>query len=106
MLYSIPSLSIHSKQLRFEQYTSSRLLAQFDEDLQQVHKISMRINTGNVIGPRYKIRLLRIRFTPLERPERSETRLAKFGHFDDLLISMTDDRIEIIVLQDQILSSA
>lgn len=31
----------------------------------------MRISTGNVIGPRYKIRLLRIRFTLLERPERS-----------------------------------
>ncbi|XP_023129784.2 lipase member H isoform X1 [Amphiprion ocellaris] len=56
--------------LRFEQYTSTRLLAQFDEELQHVHKISMRISTGNVIGPRYKIRLLRIRFTPLERPLR------------------------------------
>ncbi|MEQ2158208.1 hypothetical protein GOODEAATRI_009877 [Goodea atripinnis] len=44
----------------------------FDEDLQQVQKISLRINTGNIIGPRYKIRLLRIRFTPLERPDRSE----------------------------------
>ncbi|KAM6907983.1 lipase member H [Lycodopsis pacificus] len=61
---------IDQKRLRFEQYTSTRLLAQFDEDLQQVQKISMRINTGNVIGPRYKIRLLRIRFTPLQRPER------------------------------------
>uniref|UniRef100_A0A673CJ28 Lipase, member Ib n=1 Tax=Sphaeramia orbicularis TaxID=375764 RepID=A0A673CJ28_9TELE len=60
----------HHKLLRFEQYTSTRLLAQFDDDLQHVQKISMRINTGNVIGPRYKIRLLRIRFTPLERPER------------------------------------
>lgn len=60
-----------SKRLRFEQYTSTRLLAQFDDDLQHVHKISMRISTGNVIGPRYKIRLLRIRFTPLERPARS-----------------------------------
>lgn len=59
------------KPLRFEQYTSTRLLAQFDDDLQPVNKISMRISTGNVIGPRYKIRLLRIRFTPLERPERS-----------------------------------
>ncbi|XP_061820942.1 lipase member H [Nerophis lumbriciformis] len=56
--------------LRFEQYTSTRLLAQFDEDLPHVHKISLRINTGNVIGPRYKIRLLRIRLTPLEHPER------------------------------------
>ncbi|MEQ2206293.1 hypothetical protein XENOCAPTIV_027168 [Xenoophorus captivus] len=63
---------IDHKLLRFEQYTSTRLLAQFDEDLQQVQKISLRINTGNIIGPRYKIRLLRIRFTPLERPDRSE----------------------------------
>ncbi|XP_056290636.1 lipase member H [Pseudoliparis swirei] len=61
---------IDQKLVRFEQYTSTRLLAQFDEDLQPVHKISMRINTGNVIGPRYKIRLLRVRFTPLERPDR------------------------------------
>lgn len=59
-----------SKLLRFEQYTSTRLLAQFDEDLPQIQKISMRISTGNVIGPRYKIRLLRVRFTPLDRPER------------------------------------
>uniref|UniRef100_A0A7N6FM84 Lipase domain-containing protein n=1 Tax=Anabas testudineus TaxID=64144 RepID=A0A7N6FM84_ANATE len=59
-----------NKLLRLEQYTSTRLLAQFDEDLPNIQKISLRINTGNVIGPRYKIRLLRIRFTPLERPER------------------------------------
>lgn len=62
------------KLLRFEQYTSTRLLAQFDEDLPQIQKISMRINTGNVIGPRYKIRLLRVRFTPLDRPERWDRR--------------------------------
>ncbi|XP_071760515.1 lipase member H [Centroberyx gerrardi] len=61
---------IDHKPIRFEQYTSTRLLAQFDEDLQSVQKISIRVNTGNVIGPRYKIRLLRIRLIPLERPER------------------------------------
>nr|XP_019933581.1 PREDICTED: lipase member H-like [Paralichthys olivaceus] len=61
---------VDHKLFRLEQYTSTRLLAQFDEDLQQVQKISLRINTGNVIGPRYKIRLLRIRLTPLEHPER------------------------------------
>lgn len=58
------------KLLRLEQYTSTRLLAQFDEDLPQIQKISMRISTGNVIGPRYKIRLLRVRLTPLDRPDR------------------------------------
>ncbi|XP_060950171.1 lipase member H [Limanda limanda] len=67
---SFTEARIDHKLYRLEQYTSTRLLAQFDEDLQQVQKISIRINTGNVIGPRYKIRLLRIRFTPLDRPER------------------------------------
>uniref|UniRef100_A0A665URH2 Lipase, member Ib n=1 Tax=Echeneis naucrates TaxID=173247 RepID=A0A665URH2_ECHNA len=71
---SLLSFILRSKLLRLEQYTSTRLLAQFDEDLQHIQKISLRISTGNVIGPRYKIRLLRIRFTPLERPERSECR--------------------------------
>ncbi|XP_010888390.1 lipase member H isoform X1 [Esox lucius] len=56
--------------IRFEQYTSTRLLIQFDEDLQPIQKISLRIATGNVIGPRYKIRLLHIRLTPLEEPDR------------------------------------
>ena len=65
------SLALRSKRVRLEQYTSTRLLAQFDEDLQHIQKISIRINTRNIIGPRYKIRLLRIRFTPLENPERS-----------------------------------
>ncbi|XP_028288703.1 lipase member H [Parambassis ranga] len=63
---------IDQKLLRFEQYTSTRLLAQFDDDLQHVQKISLRINTGNVIGPRYKIRLLRVRFIPLDRPDRPQ----------------------------------
>ncbi|KAM4605967.1 lipase member H [Polymixia lowei] len=61
---------IDHKLFRFEQYTSTRLLAQFDDDLHPVQKISMRINTGNVIGPRYKIRLLHIRLTPLDCPDR------------------------------------
>ncbi|KAA0704582.1 Lipase member H [Triplophysa tibetana] len=61
---------IDHKLLRFEQYTSTRLLAQFDMDLHPVQKISLRIVTGNVIGPRYKIRLLQIRITPLEKPDR------------------------------------
>lgn len=63
-------LILNSKLLRLEQYTSTRLLAQFDEDVYPVQKISLRIVTGNVIGPRYKIRLLRIRITPLEKPDR------------------------------------
>ncbi|XP_077480474.1 lipase member H isoform X2 [Stigmatopora argus] len=67
---NVTEARIDHKLLRFEQFTSTRLLAQFDDDLAPVNKVTLRINTGNVIGPRYKIRLLRIRLTPLERPER------------------------------------
>lgn len=67
---SVTEARVDHKLLRFEQYTSTRLLAEFDDDISPVQKISMRINTGNVIGPRYKIRLLRIRFTPLDQPDR------------------------------------
>ncbi|KAK7877410.1 hypothetical protein WMY93_031897, partial [Mugilogobius chulae] len=67
---NVTEARVDHKLLRFEQYTSTRLLAQFDDDISTVQKISMRINTGNVIGPRYKIRLLRVRFTPLDQPDR------------------------------------
>uniref|UniRef100_A0A4W4FWD7 Lipase domain-containing protein n=1 Tax=Electrophorus electricus TaxID=8005 RepID=A0A4W4FWD7_ELEEL len=46
---------IDHKLLRFEKYTATRLLAQFDEELYPIQKISLRIATGNVIGPRYNI---------------------------------------------------
>ncbi|XP_072567532.1 lipase member H isoform X1 [Paramormyrops kingsleyae] len=59
------------KVIRFEQYTATRMLAQFDEDLHPVQKISIRFITGNIIGPKYKLRLLRIRLTPLGEPNRS-----------------------------------
>ncbi|XP_017572469.1 lipase member H isoform X1 [Pygocentrus nattereri] len=67
---NVTETRIDHKLLRFEQYTATRMLAQFDEDLYPVQKISLRIITGNVIGPRYKLRLIRIRITPLDQPDR------------------------------------
>ncbi|XP_035269062.1 lipase member H isoform X1 [Anguilla anguilla] len=63
---------IDHKLSKFEQYTATRLLAQFDEDLNPVQKITLCFLTGNMIGPRYKMRLLRIRLTPLEKPDRPQ----------------------------------
>ncbi|CAL1596424.1 unnamed protein product [Knipowitschia caucasica] len=67
---SVTEARIDHKLLRFEQFTSTRLLAEFDDDISSIQKISLRINTGNVIGPRYKIRLMRVRFSPLDQPHR------------------------------------
>ncbi|KAG7484357.1 hypothetical protein MATL_G00048290 [Megalops atlanticus] len=60
---------IDHKAAKFEQYKTTRLLAQFDKNLQSVQKISLQFSTGNVVGPRYKLRLLRIQLRPLEHSD-------------------------------------
>ncbi|XP_028842106.1 lipase member H [Denticeps clupeoides] len=50
----------------FQQYTKTTLLAQFDQGLQKVEKVLLRFRTGNLLCPRYKLRLLRIQLTPIQ----------------------------------------
>uniref|UniRef100_A0A8C9W1D1 Lipase, member Ib n=1 Tax=Scleropages formosus TaxID=113540 RepID=A0A8C9W1D1_SCLFO len=68
--WGIVVIKLHSGKKVIEQYTATRMLAQFDEDLHPVQKISIRFITGNMIGPKYKFRLLRLRLTPLENSDR------------------------------------
>ncbi|KAL6469607.1 hypothetical protein MHYP_G00207260 [Metynnis hypsauchen] len=56
---------VNHKSYKFEQYTENSLLAQFDRDVQPAEKITLKYRTGNVFGPRYKLRVLRMRLTPL-----------------------------------------
>ncbi|XP_076123279.1 lipase member H [Alosa pseudoharengus] len=56
---------IDHKAAEFKLYTEKSLLAQFDRDLQPVERVSISFSTGNVLQPRYKLRVLRIRLTPL-----------------------------------------
>ncbi|KAJ8390625.1 hypothetical protein AAFF_G00102310 [Aldrovandia affinis] len=61
---------IDHKASKFEQYQTTRLLAQFDKSLQVVQKVSLLFSTNNVVGPRYKLRLLRIRLRSLDHSDR------------------------------------
>uniref|UniRef100_H3CXC9 Lipase, member Ia n=1 Tax=Tetraodon nigroviridis TaxID=99883 RepID=H3CXC9_TETNG len=54
----------------FKRFTETRLLAQFDKDIKSVEKMSLKFSTGSVLQPKYKLRVLRVRLTPLEREER------------------------------------
>ncbi|KAF3706480.1 Lipase member H [Channa argus] len=54
----------------FKKYTETKLLAQFDKDIQKVEKMSLKFSTGNVLKPKYKLRVLRIRLTHLEPEQR------------------------------------
>lgn len=62
--------TINHKASKFEKYTDTQLLAQFDENLQTVQKISLKFSTKNVLKPKYKLRVLRIRLTSLERRDK------------------------------------
>ncbi|XP_073335784.1 lipase member H [Pagrus major] len=62
--------TIDHKAAQFKRYTETKLFAQFDKDIQSVRKVSLKFSTGKVLMPKYKLRLLRIRLTHLERAER------------------------------------
>ncbi|XP_061595543.1 lipase member H isoform X2 [Cololabis saira] len=54
----------------FKKFTETRLFAQFDKDIQSVKKVSLKYSTGNVLQPKRKLRILRLRLTHLEHQER------------------------------------
>ncbi|XP_061904543.1 lipase member H isoform X4 [Entelurus aequoreus] len=54
----------------FKKYTETALFANFDTDLLSVKKMSLMFSTGNVFKPKYKLRVLRVRLTHLERNDR------------------------------------
>ncbi|XP_035523176.1 lipase member H [Morone saxatilis] len=62
--------TINHKAVEFKKYTETKLLAQFDKDIQSVEKVSLKYSIENVFKPRYKLRVLRIRLTHLEGTKR------------------------------------
>ncbi|XP_055799398.1 lipase member H-like [Salvelinus fontinalis] len=66
----VTEATINHKASKFEKYSETRLLAQFDKDIQKVYKISIKFSTGNALQPKLKLRVLRIRLTHLERKDR------------------------------------
>lgn len=56
----------NSKASKFKKFTETKLLAQFDSDIQSVEKMSLQFSTGNVFEPKRKLRVLRTRLTHLE----------------------------------------
>ncbi|KAM6222209.1 lipase member H isoform 2-T2 [Rhynchocyon petersi] len=54
----------------FEKYHQVSLLARFSHDLDKVAGISLVFSTGTVIGPKYKLRVLRMKLRSLTHPDR------------------------------------
>lgn len=62
-----------SAALKFQKYTETPLLAQFDKDVPAVQKMTLKFSTGNSCSSKSKLRVLKIRLTNLERKERWAT---------------------------------
>lgn len=63
--------TIDHRASKFEKFIETRMLAQFDTDLQSpVMKVSLTFTTGNVFKPLYKLRVLTLRLTPIDTNER------------------------------------
>lgn len=61
---------INHKQSKFKQYTETTLLAQFDKEIPSVEKVTLKFSTGDVFKPKYKLRIIRVRLTPLGHTHR------------------------------------
>lgn len=59
-----------SSAAKFERFTETKLFAQFDKDIQSAVTMSLKFSTGNAFKPKYKLRVLRVRLTPLNSTEK------------------------------------
>ncbi|XP_072288074.1 lipase member I [Pyxicephalus adspersus] len=55
----------------FEKNQEMTLLAKFDQEFEQISRIFMTFSTGSVIGPKYKLRVLRMRIRSTTDPDRT-----------------------------------
>ncbi|XP_032049136.1 lipase member H [Aythya fuligula] len=64
--------TVNPEAAAFQQYNQISLLIGFDQDFENVKRISLTFSTGSVIGPKYKLRILQMRFRSLTNPERPQ----------------------------------
>ncbi|KAL4657378.1 lipase member H-like [Arapaima gigas] len=69
---AVSEATVNHKAFKFQQYTDTLLLAQFDEDIYPIQRISLQFSTSNLVGPRYKLRLLRFWLGALEHRDRPQ----------------------------------
>ncbi|XP_066204126.1 lipase member H [Saccopteryx leptura] len=63
---------INHEPATFQKYQQVSLLARFNQDLDKVAAISLVFSTGSIIGPKYKLRILRMKLRSLAHPERPQ----------------------------------
>lgn len=67
---SITESKIDHEPSAFQKYHQVSLLARFNRDLDKVAEISLLFSTKSVVGPKYKLRVLRMKLRSLAHPDR------------------------------------
>lgn len=67
--FKMPFL-LSSEPSAFEKYHQVSLLARFNRDMDKVAEISLLFSTGSVVGPTYKLRVLKMKLRSLAHPDR------------------------------------
>ncbi|XP_075876623.1 lipase member H-like [Nelusetta ayraudi] len=62
--------SIEHSATKFQRFTETKLFAQFDKDIRSAVSMSLKFTTGNAFKPKYKLRVLRVRLTPVNSTEK------------------------------------
>ncbi|KAJ3589494.1 hypothetical protein NHX12_010339 [Muraenolepis orangiensis] len=62
----VAKATIDHKKLKFEKYKDTQLLAQFDRDMDTVEKMSVTFSSAILLGPKHKLRVLRVRLQWVE----------------------------------------
>lgn len=71
LLKSLCLLMCHiSSAATFQRFTETKLFAQFDRDIRSAVSMSLKFTTGNAFKPKYKLRVLRVRLTPVNSTDR------------------------------------
>ncbi|XP_006136992.2 lipase member I isoform X1 [Pelodiscus sinensis] len=61
---------VNSEAATFQQYRQASVLAGFYEDFEKISRISLTFSTRTLTGPKYKLRILRMRLRSITYPER------------------------------------
>uniref|UniRef100_A0A8C5L560 Lipase member H n=1 Tax=Jaculus jaculus TaxID=51337 RepID=A0A8C5L560_JACJA len=69
---NITESKIDHEPATFQKYHQVSLLARFNQDLDTVAAISLVFSTGSIIGPKYTLRVLRIKLRSLAHPDRPQ----------------------------------
>ncbi|NXW99953.1 LIPH Lipase, partial [Larus smithsonianus] len=61
---------MNSEASTFQQYKRVKILTGFNQDLDEISKISLTFSTKTLIGPKLKLRILQMKLKSLNNPER------------------------------------